>query len=134
MYVPLVPIRYMVLRYSYDVSIHNGNVTHSLATHAIAFPTIPCVNGPSYFRVYLIITTRKQSLGQGNIFTGICLFTGGGGRLLDRDPPSGQRHPPRIETPPDRDIPGQRSPCTVKSGPYASYWNAFLFTLKVHLH
>ena len=58
---------------------------------------------------------------------------------LDRDPPgqrpSGQR-PPWTETPLDGDPLGQRppwtetSPHTVKSGRYASYWNAFLF----HIH
>ena len=30
-----------------------------------------------------IFTTRKRSLGQGNILTGVCLSTGGGGSLYD---------------------------------------------------
>ena len=34
------------------------------------------------YLLYLhIFTSRKRSLGQGNIFTGVCLSTGGGGRL-----------------------------------------------------
>ena len=72
---------------------------------------------------------------------------------LDRNPPlpgqrplpPGQRPPPpdryphpQTETPPDRDSPWtetpDRDPRTVKSGRYASYWNAFLLqVLKVHL-
>ena len=49
--------------------------------------------------IYGIITARKRSLVQGNIFTGICLSTEP--PLLDTDPP-GQRPP--IETPLDRDL------------------------------
>ena len=30
----------------------------------------------------ILITARKRSLGQGNMFTGVCLSTGGGGCLL----------------------------------------------------
>ena len=107
--------------------------------------------------VCVIITARKRSLGQGNIFTGACLSTVGGGGLPDRDPP-GQRppkqrpprqSPPQTETPLTRDRPGQipsgqrspwtdipqdrdlpdRDPRTVKSRRYASYWNAFLFPM-----
>ena len=37
---------------------------------------------------------------------------------LDRDPPDRDSL--------DRDHPGQRPPCTVTGGRYASYWNAFL--------
>ena len=46
-------------------------------------------------------------------------------RLLDRDPP-GQR--PLLDRDPPTETPGQRSPHTVTSGRYASYWNAFLFS------
>ena len=68
----------------------------------------------------------------------VILFTEGGGLpdrdphqtedLLDRNPldrdPPGQRHPPWTKTPPS---PDRDPPCMVKSGRYASYWNAFLF-------
>ena len=76
-----------------------------------------------------IITACKWSLGQGNVFTGMCQSVhGGGGLPPDRDPPwtetgPGQRSP-WTETPP---TPRRRPPCAAKSGRYASYWNAFLF-------
>ena len=44
----------------------------------------------------LIITARKRSLRQGNVFTRVCYSVHGGGL-------TGQR--PRTETPPDRDSP-----------------------------
>ena len=48
---------------------------------------------------------------------------------LNRDPP--RTETPWTETPqtetPWTETPGQRPPCTVTSGRYASYWNAFLF-------
>ena len=105
----------------------------------------------------IIITARKQNLGQGNVFTCIChsVHKGKGSLsrrglldrealdrgpvergtpeqrppeqrpLLDRDPPwtetpSGQR-PPSEQRPSQTD-----TPCTVKNGRYASYWNVFL--------
>ena len=53
------------------------------------------------------------------------------GGLPDKDPldknPPGQR-PPWTETPGQKPT-RQRPLCTVKSGQYASYWNAFLFSL-----
>ena len=67
-----------------------------------------------------IITARKRSLRQGNIFTGICLCTEKGGGLPDRDPPV-QRPTPLDRDPLDRETsldrdplwqrpPGQRDP------------------------
>ena len=56
-----------------------------------------------------IFTARKQSLGKGNVFTGVCLNTGGDcleGVCLQR----GWADPP-----------GTRK---------ASYWNTFLFSFK----
>ena len=58
------------------------------------------------------------------LLASVSLSTGGrgslsGGCLPDRDP-SGQRLPL------EKDSPGQRPPCTVKSGRYASCWNAYL--------
>ena len=37
--------------------------------------------GTSSLWKFLLFTTRKRSLKQGNVFTGVCLSTGGGGRL-----------------------------------------------------
>ena len=71
-----------------------------------------------------IFTARKRSLGQGNILTGVCLSTGGGGSLYDVTYcPGGvsvRGGLPR-ETPPP--------PGTVKSRRYVSYWNTFLFSM-----
>ena len=83
-----------------------------------------------------IFTARKRSLGQSNVFTCMChsgVFLGGRG-LYDvtsflaawsHVPSRGVclwSHVPFRGGLPDRDPP----PCTVKSGQYASYWNAFL--------
>ena len=59
---------------------------------------------------YLFITTRKQSLGKGNVFTGVCLSTGGGNCLEGVCLRRGWADPP-----------GTRK---------ASYWNTFLFSFK----
>ena len=96
----------------------------------------------------MLITARKRSLAQGNVFTRpVILFNGEGslsGGLPDRDPPldrdpPGQRPPldgdaPWSETPPRTETPlGQSPPCTVKSGRYASYWNALLFSVLIKI-
>ena len=64
-----------------------------------------------------MFTARKRSCGKVMfLHLSVILFTGGG--LPDKDS-SGQR-PPWTEI-----------PCTVKSGRYASYWNALLFHRRV---
>ena len=65
------------------------------------------------------ITSRKRSLGQGNMFTGVCLSTGGGVSGPGGVPGRGGLVPGGclVETSPDGYCCGQ----------YASYWNAFLF-------
>ena len=87
-----------------------------------------------------VVTARKRSLGQGNMFTGVCLSTGGvpgwgvgvwvpgprgvsgpGGGAWSGGPGLGGhlvRGGGLVETPPDGYCWGR----------YASYWNAFLFT------
>ena len=67
----------------------------------------------------IIIIARKRSLGQGNMFTGVCLSTGG--CLLPGGHGPGGVHGPRGE--PGGDPPPDGYCC----GRYASYWNAFLF-------
>ena len=92
-------------------------------------------------------------LGQGNVFTSVCLSTGGGrGVCLSAcwDPPGpdtppdqafppGIRHPPKPGTPPGSRPPQTRhrppeADCSIRltSGRYASYWNAFLYYLLPH--
>ena len=87
-------------------------------------------------------------MGQGNVFTGVCLSTGG--RVLPQcmpgyhpqreQTPPWTRHPPGADTPRSRP-PGTRHPPREQTlpeadasiwsmnGRYASYWNAFLFYL-----
>ena len=82
-----------------------------------------------------LVTARKRSLGQGNIFAPICLSVHRGGSTWAGTPPLRQLHPlastPR--PPPGRYAPWQVHPPPVHagiwstSGRYASYWNAFLF-------
>ena len=90
-------------------------------------------------------------LGQGNIFTSVCLSTGGEGVCLSacwdmpprstpprpdplpptRHPPPGSR-PPLEQTAPPEQTPPREADCSVPltSGRYASYWNAFLLNIK----
>ena len=87
---------------------------------------------------YRVFTSRKRSLGQGNVFTHVCqsfcsrggdvypACTGQGGALPRRWPARergcpgtrGRHSPPGPETDPRDDH---------WSGQYASYWNTFLF-------
>ena len=56
----------------------------------------------------VIITTRKQSLGQGNIFAPVCHSVHRGGEIPD---PPGSRHPPWEQNPPvTRYTPGEQTP------------------------
>ena len=82
----------------------------------------------------------KRSFGQGNIFTPVCHSVHGGGGwgvVPDQhNPPSWDQTPPRDQTPPGPDPPEpDPPPGTADSGirstigRYASYWNAFSFTL-----
>ena len=38
---------------------------------------LPNISSLTMLGIFLIFTTRKRSLGQGNMFTGVCLSTGG---------------------------------------------------------
>ena len=94
-------------------------------------------------RLFLPAATK---LGQGNIFTGVCLSTGGSasvhaGIYPRWEHPPGQTPPPWYQTRPGPDLPGGDPPGTrpsreadssirSTSGRYASYWNAFLFMQK----
>ena len=63
----------------------------------------------SHIAVTTIITARKRSLGQGNMFTGVCLSTGGGVpdqvHPRTRCPPGDQVHPTGPGTPPGQGTP-----------------------------
>ena len=92
-------------------------------------------------------------LGQGNVFTGVCLSTGGGEGVClsacwDARPPQ-TRHTPQSRPPPEQTPPrtrhtppeqtppwdqahpppGADSSIRSTSGRYASYWNALLFAI-----
>ena len=67
--------------------------------------------------VVLIYYCRKRRLGQGNVFTPSCLFTGAGGGMPN--PPPGCRPPGCRPLPPE---------IRSTSGRYASYWNAYLLS------
>ena len=110
------------------------------------------------FQLFLPAATK---LGQGNIFTGVCLSTGGEGCLPqcmlgyppEQTPP--EQTPPKLGTPrtrhpltmhppqtrPPRTRPPQTRPpweadCSIRltSGRYASYWNAFLSSINFILN
>ena len=85
-----------------------------------------------YSRTFVVffITARKRSLGQGNIFIGMCQeFCSQGGLpqcMLGCHPPREQT-PPQEQTPPSGAEPpvGEREIRSTR-GRYASYWNASL--------
>ena len=91
-----------------------------------------------FFKWYL---PHTYEVGEGNVFRGVCLSTEGGfsvfgsmfllrGLCLLFHVPSG-RGVSLTETLLDRDpSPWTEDPPMVKSGRYASYWNAFLLTIK----
>ena len=70
-------------------------------------------------RNYLLVlcTARKRSLGQGNVFTSVCLSTGGGGLHTppDADPPVGRPgglgRPPWMQIPAPHTDPLDADPC-----------------------
>ena len=87
----------------------------------------------------------QQSCGQGNVFTGVCLSTGGEGVCLSacwdaippgwrtpqmENPPNGEPHP-RMENPPWMENPPGEAHSSIRStsSQYVSYWNAFLVIL-----
>ena len=87
----------------------------------------------------ILITTK---LGQGYVFTGICdsVHRGGSpagrtppwqgdppGKEVDRENTPGKETPLGRTPPPSRETPQGRPPPAIRSGRYASYWNAFLF-------
>ena len=52
-----------------------------------------CQQVPQRLRRILFITARNSSLWEGNVFTGICLFIGGGGRYQGK---VGERYTGRV--------------------------------------
>ena len=81
----------------------------------------------------IVITARKRSLGQGNIFRSVCQeFCPRGGVCLsacwDTTHPSPQ-HPPWYQAPPP-----SRACWEIRStsGRYASYWNAILLVYVIN--
>ena len=67
-----------------------------------------------------LVTDRIRSMGEGNILTGVCLSTGGGGLLWE-----GGFHanpPQKADLPPPPPPPQKEER---EYGRYASYWNEF---------
>ena len=123
-----------------------------LTTHTV---TRDLIKGFQKSWVYIIFTARKLSLGQGNVFAGVCLSTGGltsehvsqvtwPRDLYPKGSASGRGlHPWGLPThcrvclwwvgqtaqdPRYMGYYGIRS----TSRQYASYWNAFLFVISLH--
>ena len=66
----------------------------------------------------ILVTTRKRSLGQGNIFIGMCqeFYSQGGGGSVSVH--AGSRPPPRLETPQDwRALPRMENPSKIGEFP-----------------
>ena len=79
---------------------------------------------------YRVITTRKRSLGQGNIFTPVCHSVHGGGGLSASVRAGILPTPPDHAPAPPETMHPRRTACwEIRStrGRYASYWNAILF-------
>ena len=77
-------------------------------------------------QTFTLITSRKRSLGQDNMFTGVCLSTGGdawsGGCLVQGG--AWSQGGCLLQGRPDGDPSGR-----LLLRRYASYWNAFLFQI-----
>ena len=82
-----------------------------------------------WFEEWPIVTARKRSLGQVNVFTGIIPSVHRGRGLSVRGVSLTETPPPWIEPPP-----WTETSLTVKSRRYASYWNAFLFKPYINSH
>ena len=104
----------------------------------------------------IFITARKRGLGQGNVFTGVCLSTGECVYLwvqgcvclcvqgcvclwvwgcAHAPPPTPQDTHPRIHTPPDTQTSLDthvHAHTRSRGGRYASYWNAVLSTINTN--
>ena len=80
-----------------------------------------------------VFTARKRSLGQGNVFTGVCLSTGEvpGPEGVEGVPAPGRGACSGGGVPAPGGlvwgVPGGDPPDGYCCGRYASYWNAFLF-------
>ena len=82
----------------------------------------------------VLFTGRNEGCGQGYVFTRVCDSVHRGGICLsacwDTTTPLWEGGTPQEgSTPPKEAPPGIRS----MSGPYASYWNAFLFSFSFHV-
>ena len=109
-----------------------------------------------YFSLFAheFVTARKRSLGQGNMFTGACLCTGGGVWSREGSGPGGvpglgglvlgSAWSRGVPGPGgclvlggglvwSRGVPGGDPPDSHCRGRYASYWNAFLFFFRLQL-
>ena len=105
-----------------------------------------------YFKGLVFYYRPQRSCGQGNVFTGVCLSTGGrvsasvhaGMPYPPRmESPPGWRTPPRMENPPEWRTPPDGEPTPPDGGTppekqtpaygLRSYWNAFLFIILMPL-
>ena len=113
--------------------------------------TLVSVNGS--FPWCDVITARKQSLGQGNIFSSVCQEFCPQGGVPGQVFPTREQTPPGADTPRTRYPPPEQTPCPLgpgtphweqtnprrstcweirsTSGRYASYWNAILLTMSL---
>ena len=100
------------------------------------------VNATRTVKRQLLFLPAATKLGQGNIFTSVCLSTGERGKgclpqcMLGYTPPGAdplEQIPPGADTPWEQTLPPEQTPREAESsirstsGWYASYWNAFLF-------
>ena len=94
--------------------------------YAIVFPVVCLPKGE-----FLIFTTRKRSLEQGNVFPGVSLLgaCGRAPQATHRADTSPGKHPPslRADTLARRHPPQRHGHSSRR---YASYWNAFFYILR----
>ena len=85
-----------------------------------SFRTMSAIEASNLFIKVRVLLPAATKLGQGNVFTGVCLSTGGGSASVHAGipPPPDQAPTPRNQTPPDQAPPrGTRPPLPGKQTP-----------------
>ena len=61
----------------FDFTESTSEIRAPTELHSMSYPLADCSLRNLFKKSYILITVRKRSLGQGNVFTGVCLSMGG---------------------------------------------------------
>ena len=140
----------------FTVESETGYKTDYVYLKALTHPARKTLTSAWFVNSLVIITARKRSCGQGYVFTSVCHSVNEGGVCLSAcwDTTPWEQTPPRADTPlsgadtplpgadthtPGADTPQEQTPNSPReadsgirsmSGRYASYWNAFVLSMR----